>query len=628
MGLPADERFTVELSPHLTGVLDTLPSKPGCYIMKDASGKVIYVGKAINLRSRVRSYFRASAGLSPKTVKQVGLIADIEWILVGSELEALILEMNLIKRYRPKFNIRLKDDTYYPYILAHWVDPFPKVTVTRNMVRDGNRYFGPYTSAWAVHQTLDLLRKIFPFLTCDRVITGMDTRACLWCDLKLCVAPCVGAVTQEEYRHMIDNLCRFLQGETDSIVSQLEEEMRQASAALRFEKAAALRDQLQAIHRVMERQKIVSTEKTDSDVIALARQDGDACVQVFFIRGGRLIGREYFILEGTREAEEAEILRQFLLQFYAEAASIPQEVLLPADIEERHIVEDWLRSRHGGEKVRLMIPRRGTGKDLVEMATENAVETLRSLRAQWDSDRSRHVEALGELQRAFDLPAAPVRIECYDVSNIQGTAVVASMVVFEQGVPRKPHYRRFRIRSVQGQPDDFASMHEVLSRRFSRFRAAEEEQIGVKKDPSFSVLPNLLLVDGGKGQLAEAVKVLAEAGLADRVPVASLAKQREEVFLPGRAESIRLPLDSRALQLLQRVRDEAHRFAVSYHRDVRTKIGLASRLETVAGIGPARRKALLIKFGSVEAIRDAPEGELMKVRGVTRELARRLKGQW
>jgi excinuclease ABC subunit C len=618
----------VELSPHLSSVLESLPTKPGCYLMKDSGGTVLYIGKAVNLRSRVRSYFHASAGQSEKTEALVPLIADIEWILVGSELEALILEMNLIKRYRPKYNVRLKDDKYYPYIKVHWADPYPKVTITRSTEKDGSRYFGPYTAAWAVHQTLDLMRRVFPFLTCDRVITGQDTRACLWYDLKLCTAPCVGHVTQEEYRGMIDDLCRFLQGETDPVVGRLEEEMRQASAKMRYERAAALRDQLTALRRIMEKQKIVSTEKTDSDVIAMARQDGEACVQVFFVRGGRMIGREYFVLEGARETDESEALRQFLLQYYDEATSVPQEVLLPAEIEETQIIEAWLRSRHNDKAVRLAVPRDGMERSLVDMAAENAAETLRSLRAQWESNRAKHVEAMAELQRELNLPAPPARIECYDISNLQGTAVVASMAVFEQGAPRKAHYRRFRIRTVSGQPDDFASMREVLARRFSRFTAAQTAEVGRKKDPSFSVLPDLLLIDGGKGQLAEAVKVLVEAGLDRRVPVASLAKQREEIFLPQRTAPILLSRDSQALRLLQRVRDEAHRFAVSYHREVRTRTGLASRLESIEGIGPARRKALLIKFGSPEGIRNAAVEELIQVRGITRDVAQRLKEPW
>ncbi len=616
-----------DLSPRVTGVLDTLPQKPGCYLMKDEAGKVIYVGKAVNLRSRVRSYFQSGAGHDTKTEKLVLHIADIEWILVGSELEALILEMNLIKRYRPHYNIRLKDDKRFPYILVHWADPFPKVTITRAMERDGNRYFGPYTSVWAVHQTLDLLRRIFPYLTCNREITGADSRACLWYDLKLCTAPCIGAAGQEEYRRMIDDLCRFLAGEIEAVVADVEKKMKQASAELHYEQAARMRDRLQAIHTVVERQKIISSTRTDSDVIALARQDGDACVQVFIIRSGKLIGREHFVLEGTRDTEEAEVLRQFLVQFYDEAAFIPAEVLLPTEVEEVRIVEAWMRSRRGGEKVRITVPHTGVDRELVAMAAENAAETLKSLRAQWDADSARQVEALAEVQKSLDLPNPPARVECYDISNIQGTAVVASMVVFDQGVPNKAHYRRFQVRCVEGEPDDFASMREVLHRRFARWKGPETEQVGRRKDPSFSVLPDLLLVDGGKGQLAEAVKVLDEFGLTDRVPAASLAKQEEEVFRPGRKTSIRLPRDSKGLFLLQRIRDEAHRFAITYHRNVRARIGLASRLDAIDGIGPKRRKQLLTAFGSLEAIRGAPVEELMKIKGITREVAERLRGE-
>jgi excinuclease ABC subunit C len=616
-----------DLPARLTGILDNLPQKPGCYLMKDETGKVIYVGKAINLRSRVRSYFQTGADHTPKTEKLVRHITDIEWILVGSELEALILEMNLIKRYRPHYNIRLKDDKRFPYILVHWVEPFPKVTITRAMERDGNRYFGPYTSVWAVHQTLDLLRRIFPYLTCNREITGTDSRACLWYDLKLCTAPCIGAIGQEEYRRMIDDLCRFLAGEIEAVVADVEKKMTQASAEMHYELAARMRDRLQAIHTVVERQKIISSTRTDSDVIALARQDGDACVQVFVIRSGKLIGREHFVLEGTRDTGEAEVLQQFLVQFYDEAAFIPAEVLLPTEVEEARIIEEWMRSRRGGEKVRITVPHTGVDRELVGMAAENAAETLKSLRAQWDADSARQVEALAEVQKSLDLPNPPARVECYDISNIQGTAVVASMVVFEQGVPNKAHYRRFQVRCVEGEPDDFASMREVLHRRFARWKGPEVEQVGRKKDPSFSVLPDLLLVDGGKGQLAEAVKVLAEFGLTERVPAASLAKQEEEVFRPGRKTSIRLPRDSKGLFLLQRIRDEAHRFAITYHRSVRAKKGIASRLDSIQGIGPARRKQLLTAFGSLEAIRGAPVEELMKIKGITRELAERLRGE-
>jgi excinuclease ABC subunit C len=616
-----------DISARVTGVLDTLPQKPGCYLMKDAAGKVIYVGKAVNLRSRVRSYFQTGADHTPKTEKLVRHIADIEWILVGSELEALILEMNLIKRYRPQYNIRLKDDKRYPYILVRWADPFPKVLVTRTMERDGNRYFGPYTSVWAVHQTLDLLRRIFPYLTCSREITGSDTRACLYYDLKLCSAPCIGAIDREAYRRNIDDLCRFLAGDVEDIVARIRAGMREASESLRYEQAARMRDQLEAIRAVVERQKIVSSTKTDSDVVALARQDGDACAQVFVIRNGRLIGREHFVLEGARDADEAEVLRQFLVQFYEEAAFVPAEVLLPVEVEEARIIEEWLRSRRGGAAVRIALPRTGVDRELVNLAAENAAETLKSLKAQWDSDSARQVEALAELQHALNLPSPPARMECYDISNIQGTAIVASMVVFEQGVPSKALYRRFRVRCVEGEPNDYGSMHEVLQRRFARWKGPETETVGRKKDPSFSVLPDLLVVDGGKGQLAEAVKVLAEFGLTDKVPAAALAKQEEEIFRPGRRNPIRLPRDSKGLFLLERLRDEAHRFAITYHRSVRAKLGLASRLDAIAGIGPARRKQLLAAFETIDAIRSAPVEELMKVKGITRETAERLRGE-
>ncbi|MCX6026060.1 MAG: excinuclease ABC subunit UvrC [Chloroflexi bacterium] len=616
----------MDLSPHLTSILDTLPHKPGCYLMKDAAAKVVYVGKAVNLRSRVRSYFHAAAEATPKTTQLVRAIADIEWIVVASELEALILEMNLIKRYRPKYNVRLKDDKRYPYIKVHWADPFPKVSVTRQMVQDGSRYFGPYTSVWAVHQTLDVLRKIFPHLTCDRVITGQDRRACLWNDLHLCSAPCIGAIAQAEYRATIDDLCRFLQGETEVVVTRLKQEMASASAEERYEKAGALRDQLQAIDRVVEKQKIISNERMDSDVIALARANGDACVQVFLIRNGRLIGREYFVLEGTQHTDEAEVMRQFLTQFYDESAHIPPQVLLPTEVEEARIIEEWLRSRRGGEKTELVVPHSGVGRELLDMAAENASETLTALRAQWAADRSRQVEALAELQRALGLAAPPARIECYDISNLQGTAITASMVVFEQGAPRKAHYRRFLIRSVEGQ-DDFASLREVLARRVARWRdmTGEALPVGRKPDASFSMLPDLLLVDGGKGQLAQAAAVLEEHGLSQRVALAALAKQHEEIFRPGQAESLLLPRNSQALYLVQRIRDEAHRFAISHHREVRTRIGLASQLDAIPGIGPAKRKALLAAFGDLGGIRAASLAELAALPGITEKLAVTIK---
>ncbi len=606
----------MELSEKLQGILATLPTKPGCYLYHNKEGAIIYVGKAINLKNRVRSYFHADASHDSKTRRLVREIADIEWIVVGSELEALILEMNLIKKHRPKYNIRLKDDKRYPYIKIHWGEPYPKVTVTRQMVEDGSRYFGPYTSAWAVYQTLDVLRKVFPYLTCDREITGLDKRACLYYDIKLCIAPCIGAATQAGYRQMISDLMDFLSGHSEGIVTRLQADMLKASEEMRFEKAAALRDQLKAIQSIIERQKIVfATDYKDSDVLAMARSDGEACVQVFFIRGGKLIGREYFILEGTEDAADAEVMEQFITQFYTEAATVPEQVMLPQELEERKIIGQWLRSRRGGEKVEFFVPKEGQPQELVKMATENATETLTALKAQWQADAHKQEQSLAELQQALNLSAPPNRIECYDISNTQGTAIIGAMVVFTQGVPDKKLYRKFNIESVVGAPDDFASMEEMLTRRFRRWRSAQEsqEQVGAKQDASFSFLPDLIIIDGGKGQLGRAVEVLEKYDLMGKVPIVGLAKQQEEIFFPHKSESLLLPRHSQGLYLVQRIRDEAHRYGITAHRKKRQKLGMASILDEIPGIGPARRKALLKHFGSVDKIRAASLEELKVV---------------
>jgi excinuclease ABC subunit C len=610
-----------EPNEHIQGILNTLPLKPGCYVYRNAEKQVIYVGKAVNLRNRVRSYFHALPDWDRKTRKLVTQIADIEWIVVDSELEALILEMNLIKKYRPHFNIRLKDDKNYPYIKVHWNTPFPKVTVTRLMAKDGSRYYGPYTSVWAVHQTLDVLRRIFPYLTCDREITGKDARPCLYYDIKLCSGPCIGAIDNAGYRQLIEDLGSFLEGRTGPIVYRLQQEMERAADELRFEKAAAIRDQLQAIEKVVEKQKVISSDQKDSDVIAMARNDGEACVQIFFIRNGKLIGREYFILEGTADEADSEVISEFIKQFYAEAASIPSRVLLPNEVEEAAIIKQWLNTRRQGDLVELLVPRDGPSQELVQMATENAVETLQALKVRWEADTNRQTEALAELQKAFEMHDAPNRIECYDISNTQGTAAVGSMVVFEQGVPNKALYRRFNIKTVQG-PDDFASMEEVLHRRLNRWKTMQEDETpGKKVDPSFALLPDILLVDGGKGQLSRAVIVLEKYGLMDKVKVAGLAKQQEELFIPDKPESVLLPRNSQGLYLLQRIRDEAHRFAITAHRNRRGKEGIASRLDAIPGIGPKKRKALLIQFGSIEGIKSASVEELIQVKGVNENLA-------
>lgn len=613
-------------SDRLKPILQGIPNKPGCYLMKDKESRVIYVGKAVNLRSRVRSYFHEAANHSRKTAEMVLKIEDIEWIVVSSELEALILEMNLIKRYRPKYNIRLKDDKRYPYIKILWQDPFPKVTVTRRVLNDGARYYGPYTSVWAVHQTLDVLRKIFPYLTCDRVITGEDQRACLYYDIKLCLAPCIGKIDTVGYRAMINDLGRFLQGRTDPIVSRLEQEMERASAALEYEKAGTIRDQLIAIEKVVEGQKVVTQDKLDTDVIAFARDERDACIQIFFVRRGKLIGTEYFVLDGTREAHDQELVEAFVKQFYTEATHIPPRILLPIEIEEARIIETWLNDRRGGAKVYLKVPRRGAKRDLVALVAENAAETLASLKAKWEADRSKHVQALGELQEALALQAPPNRIECYDISNLQGTAAAGSMVVFEQGAPTKKLYRKFTIKNVQGQ-DDFASMEEILGRRFRRWQIANEEagKPGGKLDKSFGLLPDLLIVDGGKGQLSRACKILDEHNLKERVPVVGLAKGHEELYLPDRADPVILPRRSQGLYLVQRIRDEAHRFALRQHRTQRRRGGLASKLDSINGVGPARRKALIKTFGDLEGIRQASLEELASISGITSKTAEQIQ---
>jgi len=616
------------LPEKITSILGSLPDSPGCYLMKDEQGKIIYVGKAINLKNRVKSYFQKSSDHSYKTRRMVANIRDIEWIVVASELEALILEMNLIKEHRPFYNVRLKDDKRYPYIKIHWQDEFPKVTVTRNMVQDGSRYYGPYTSVWAVHQTLDILRKIFPYLTCAREITGKDPRPCLYYDIHLCSGPCIGAITKADYRQMIEDLAKFLEGKTDPVLKRLQSEMEKASNQLNYEKAAVVRDQIQAVERVVERQKIISNERKDSDVIAMARSNGEACVQIFFIRSGKLIGREYFILEGTEEEDNTEILEEFIKQFYSQAAYIPNKVMLPQEVEEALIINEWLNTKRGGEKVQIIVPKRGQSKALVKMAAENAAETLRSLEIRWKADKDRQRDALAEIQQALGMSEPPNRIECYDISNTQGTASVGSMVVFEQGIPNKKLYRRFNIRTVTG-PDDFASMREVLTRRFSNlFTEAEAKSSpGYKPDLAFSLLPDLLIVDGGKGQLRQAIEVLEENDLTGQFTIVGLAKEEELLFLPNFSEPIRLDDHSQGYYLVQRIRDEAHRFAITAHRNKRGKIGLTSRLDTIPGIGPARRKELISRFGSIQGILEANPEEIAKIKGISIEKANAIKAE-
>ncbi len=614
-------------SDHVKTILKNLPSKSGCYLMKDKNGKIIYIGKAKRLRNRVRSYFTINADGNSKTLTMRGKVRDIEYIITDNEIEALILEETLIKTHKPHYNVLLKDDKRYPYIRVGWGDAYPKVETTRRVENDGARYFGPYAAMWAVQNTLRVLRKAFPYLTCDRNIDGNDDRACLFYDIKLCNAPCIGAVNQEEYRAMIKELMDVLGGKSEKVLARLENKMSTASEDLNFEEAAVIRDQIQAIQYITHRHKAVSPKMTDHDVVALARDEGEAAVQILFIRNGKLIGSDSRMLDNTEDETDESVLEQFVTQFYSESTDIPRELILPENIEQARIVERWLGDKRHGTKVSITVPKRGNKRDLVKMAQENATDALRLMRAQYEADTTKHETALAELQDALNLPKPPNRIECFDISTTQGTAITASRVVFVQGRAKKAEYRRFNIRSVtHGGPDDFQSMREALTRRFARWQSTKDvDEIAVDgkdKDLTWKLLPDLLLIDGGKGQLNIGIEVLKEFGISDKVPVAGLAKQFEELFVPNQPTSIILPRQSEGLYLVQRVRDEAHRFAITSHRNRRSKIGMTSRLEMIPGVGPKKRKALMKHFqNSIDAIKRANKDDLMLVDGISESLA-------
>lgn len=618
--------------------LENLPDSPGCYLMYNSDEKVIYVGKAVVLRNRVRSYFHASAQHTPKTQALVAEITDINWWVTGSELEALILENELIKRYRPRYNIRLKDDKQFPYIKVNWQDDFPKIQVVRKVRKDGARYFGPYTSGRACYQTLDALRRIFPYLDCDRNITGGDDRPCLYYHIKMCGGPCIGKQSREEYRAVIQQLMDFLSGDTDLVIKQMEAQMDRAAENLQFELAALYRDRLKSAKQIAEQQKVVSTRLEDADYVALAQDEktGDTAVQVFMVRRGRLIGRESLLLEGA-EVPQADVNQQgtlisaFLPQFYDSIAFVPGIILVQAMPDDWEVLEEWL-SQKRGTKVELRLPQRGAKRQLMEMAHQNASEFLRVRQAEWAADTNRQTQALAELQGTLKLDDPPNRIECYDISTFQGENTVGSMVVFAQGAPLKSAYKRFKIqgKGSQGSPDDFASMREMLRRRFRRIveeRAGNDPgQKARKSDDSWKIVPDLVIIDGGKGQLGIAVEVLEEFGLLDRIPLVSLAKREEEIFRPNESKSTWLKRGSQALFLVQRIRDEAHRFAITYHRNLRGKAQTRSLLDDIKGIGPARRKALLTYFsGDIDKIRAATVEELVAVPGMNRKSAEAIK---
>lgn len=602
--------------------LDKLPESPGVYIYRDEQGEIIYVGKAVSLKHRVRSYFGASAARDPKVKALMSRARDLEYITTDNEVEALILESNLIKEHRPRYNVFLKDDKSYPYLKLTLHEEYPRVLMTRRLVKDGSRYFGPYTRVGAVQETLRLLKRIFPLRTCKHKSPLPRSRPCLNQHIKRCLGPCCGLVTPEEYGRLVDGVQLFLSGHQEQLIKDLRRRMEQAAGELDFERAALLRDQLLAVEKVAEKQKIVSGDNEDRDVVAMARDRGKSCVMVFFVRGGKLIGREHFILDETADMQRGEVINAFLKQYYLQAEFIPREVLaedIPA--EELAVLECWLSKKRGG-RVHIIKPRRGEKKKLVELAGRNGLLVLEEMQAARAARKDGLEQALHELARVLGLDAPPGRLECFDISNIQGAETVASMAVLEDGRPAPQQYRRFKIKTVSG-PDDFASMREALGRRFSRGREEREliktGQLSTRQ-AKFHRLPDLLVVDGGKGQLSSAVAVLEEQGCAG-LPVCGLAKEEELIFLPGRPEPVRLPADSPALQMMQRLRDEAHRFAVTYHRQLRGKRNLKSMLEDIEGVGATRRRELLRAFGSVDKIMAAGLDELAAVPGMNRKAA-------
>jgi excinuclease ABC subunit C len=597
---------------HLKEQLKILPAKPGVYLFKDNLGKVIYVGKASSLRNRVGSYFSSSAKLSSKLERLVDRISDLEAIVTDSEYEALILENNLIKKYRPTYNVLLKDDKTFPYLKIDLKNDWPTVRITRRFHKDGDRYFGPYVSAYSLKQTMKLIRKIFPFRSCNRTITGKDARPCLEYHIKSCLGPCIGAISQEDYYDVIKQVVLFLEGKQELLIQDLKHKMEEASRQLQYEKAALLRDQIKAIENVVENQRIAVTVRGDEDAIALAQTKDLAYMEIFFIRNNKLMGRDYVLLDGVRDEEPDQIMTSFVKQYYSSTSSIPPLILLQFPIDEPDVISRWLSNQRGAS-VKLRVPQRGIKKQLINIVEENARQGL----ALYQAKQSKIIESalvLEELKDRLGLPRMPLRIEGYDISNIRGNQAVGSMAVFSKGLSKRAHYRRFRIKTVSG-IDDYAMIQEVLHRRFKRSLAADEK---------WSAMPDLILIDGGKGHLNAALEILKELGL-DSIPAASLAKEKEEVFVPGRSEPLNIPRTSAALHLLQRVRDEAHRFALGYHRKLRHKESLASALDSIPGIGPKRKKALLKKFGSVRSIKEASIDELSQVPGITGKLAEKVK---
>lgn len=591
------------VSEELLEKVSHLPTTPGVYLWHDKYNRIIYVGKAINLRNRVRSYVRQDANRAPKVTAMMRRAVDVEIIQTKTEMEALILENTLIKEHHPKYNIMLRDDKTYPYIKVSVQEDFPRVYMTRRMERDGAKYFGPFTDVTAVHQVLKLLRLYYPLRTCRSMKVD---RPCLQYHMHYCEAPCVGLVKAEKYRTYIDEVVQLFEGKHTPLLDTIQKKMEDAAEQLEFEQAARYRDQLTSIGKIQEKQRMV-TQRGDLDVLGIAMEGNLACVQLLFIRGGRLLGREnYFV---NTEGDEAEIIMtEFIKQYYGSTTFIPKELLLPMESSEQQLFTEWFTDMKG-QNVDVSVPQRGYKKDMINMARENAQTFLNERRRQWQHEIDKTGGAVKRLAEVLDLPRLPERMECFDISHTQGAETVASMVVFEGGKPAKKEYRRFKLKTTQGKPDDFKSMAEIMERRY-----------GNETDWP---MPDLIVIDGGKGQLNAALPLIRQVGVVD-VPVISLAKRIEEVFVEGKSDSIILSHHTPELQLLQQIRDEAHRFAITYHRKLRGKRNLESILDHIEGIGPKRRQALWKEFGTLEKMKEASVEELEQVESMNRKSAQTL----
>lgn len=581
--------------------LKLLPEKPGVYLMKNKRGQIIYVGKAIKLKNRVRQYFQSSRNHSAKTIAMVSHIEDFETIITDNELEALILECNLIKKHHPKYNIMLRDDKTYPYLKITLNEQYPRLTTTRRVIKDGSKYFGPYTNITAMKETVKLLRRLFPLRTCKH----LGERPCLEYHIKRCLAPCARLVKEDVYNEMVQSVCLFLEGKTEDIEKNLTAKMQNLAQNLEFEMAGKIRDQLLAIKQVTEKQKIL-TDTGNMDAIGMATSPYGICMQVFFVRSGKILGRNQFLMTGDMEDNKENALSAFLKQYYNDAVFIPSEILLPLDIKETALLEKWL-AEEKSVKTKIITPKRGVKKDIVEMANENAVKYLQDQENKLKDKMARSIGAVYDLQKYMHLTKPPMRMECFDISHIQGSETVASMVVFQDGKPDKESYRRFKINSTEGKPDDFMSMREVTMRRYGKATAKE--------------MPDLIIIDGGKGQLSSALEIIRGAGHLT-VPVVGLAKQFEYIFTEHSFEPVILPRQSDALYLVQQIRDEAHRFAITYHRNLRTKRNKVSLLDNIAGVGAKRRKALFDRFENIANIKNATVEELSSVPGISENIAK------